>query len=74
MGNGGCILMSKRFLSPGEADVTVAHVEKLLSSGLAPVDVAVIAPYNLQVCVCVCVYLCVCGYVCIYGHVSTASA
>ena len=36
-------------LLAGEADIAVAHVEKLISSGIAPKDIAVIAPYNLQV-------------------------
>lgn len=34
---------------PGEADIAVAHVEKLVSAGIAPSDIALIAPYNLQV-------------------------
>ncbi|XP_067663777.1 DNA-binding protein SMUBP-2-like [Haliotis asinina] len=33
----------------GEADIVASHVEKLISSGLRPEDIAVIAPYNLQV-------------------------
>lgn len=37
------------FLS-GEADIVSNHVEKLISYGLKQEDIAVIAPYNLQVC------------------------
>ncbi|XP_071796119.1 DNA-binding protein SMUBP-2-like [Asterias amurensis] len=33
----------------GEADLVVVHVERLLASGLAASEIAVIAPYNLQV-------------------------
>ncbi|XP_046352610.1 DNA-binding protein SMUBP-2-like [Haliotis rufescens] len=33
----------------GEADIVASHVEKLISSGLQPENIAVIAPYNLQV-------------------------
>ena len=33
----------------GEADIVAAHVEQLVQAGLAPQDIAVIAPYNLQV-------------------------
>ena len=33
----------------GEADVVAAHVEELITGGLHPSDIAVIAPYNLQV-------------------------
>ncbi|CAG5120566.1 unnamed protein product, partial [Candidula unifasciata] len=33
----------------GEADIVTAHVEELIKSGVRPVDIAVIAPYNLQV-------------------------
>ena len=34
----------------GEADVVAAHVTSLVNAGLDPKDIAVIAPYNLQVC------------------------
>ena len=33
----------------GEADIVAAHVTALITAGLAPNDIAVIAPYNLQV-------------------------
>ncbi|KAL3878418.1 hypothetical protein ACJMK2_030771 [Sinanodonta woodiana] len=33
----------------GEADIVAAYVQKLISNGLSPEDIAVIAPYNLQV-------------------------
>ena len=33
----------------GEADILASHVEKLVSMGLKQQDIAVIAPYNLQV-------------------------
>ena len=33
----------------GEVDLCVVHVEKLIKAGLNPSDIAVIAPYNLQV-------------------------
>ena len=35
--------------SAGEASIVVSHVKRLVESGLKPVDIAVIAPYNLQV-------------------------
>ena len=33
----------------GEADIVAAHVTALITSGIDPSDIAVIAPYNLQV-------------------------
>lgn len=33
----------------GEADIVAAHVEQLVQAGIPPQDIAVIAPYNLQV-------------------------
>lgn len=33
----------------GEADIVAAHVVTLITAGLQPSDIAVIAPYNLQV-------------------------
>lgn len=33
----------------GEADIVAAHVRALITAGLQPSDIAVIAPYNLQV-------------------------
>ena len=33
----------------GEADIVTSHVEHLINSGLPAKDIAVIAPYNLQV-------------------------
>lgn len=33
----------------GEADIVAAHVMALMTAGLQPNDIAVIAPYNLQV-------------------------
>ncbi|XP_059153320.1 DNA-binding protein SMUBP-2-like [Physella acuta] len=33
----------------GEADIVAAHVEDLIKCGVKPVDIAVIAPYNMQV-------------------------
>ncbi|XP_068723115.1 DNA-binding protein SMUBP-2-like [Montipora capricornis] len=33
----------------GEADIVASHVTALISAGLQPTDIAVIAPYNLQV-------------------------
>ena len=35
----------------GEADIAAAHVTALITAGLPPSDIAVIAPYNLQVIV-----------------------
>jgi len=35
--------------STGEADLVVHHVKNLLEAGVGPSDMAVIAPYNLQV-------------------------
>jgi ATP-dependent RNA/DNA helicase IGHMBP2 len=35
--------------NPGEADLAAAEVERLLSLGVAPAEVAVIAPYDAQV-------------------------
>ena len=37
-------------LLTGEADIVTLHVQKLVDSGLGVEDIAVIAPYNLQVC------------------------
>jgi len=34
----------------GEADIVSAHVTELINAGLDARDIAVIAPYNLQVC------------------------
>lgn len=34
---------------PGEADLVIHHLKALLAAGVAPSDIAVIAPYNLQV-------------------------
>ncbi|XP_076339432.1 DNA-binding protein SMUBP-2-like isoform X2 [Tachypleus tridentatus] len=33
----------------GEADLVTLHVHKLIASGIRPEDIAIIAPYNLQV-------------------------
>lgn len=33
----------------GEADLVACHVENLIKAGVKPVDIAVIAPYNMQV-------------------------
>ncbi|RUS87677.1 hypothetical protein EGW08_004518 [Elysia chlorotica] len=33
----------------GEADIVAAHVENLIKAGVKPIDIAVIAPYNMQV-------------------------
>lgn len=33
----------------GEADIVAVHVVTLITAGLQPSDIAVIAPYNLQV-------------------------
>ncbi|XP_022249895.1 DNA-binding protein SMUBP-2-like isoform X2 [Limulus polyphemus] len=33
----------------GEADLVTLHVDKLIASGIRPEDIAIIAPYNLQV-------------------------
>lgn len=33
----------------GEASLVATHVKSLVGSGLSPKDIAVIAPYNLQV-------------------------
>ena len=33
----------------GEADIVAAHVMSLITAGVKPSDIAVIAPYNLQV-------------------------
>ena len=37
------------FLS-GEADLVLHHLKALLAAGVSASDIAVIAPYNLQVC------------------------
>ena len=34
----------------GEADVVAAHVRKLVDAGVPPRDIAVVTPYNMQVC------------------------
>lgn len=51
----GCISMSNEFVVvlTGEADLVVHHLKALLAAGLPAKKVAVIAPYNLQVCPCV---------------------
>jgi len=36
-------------ITVGEADLVTAHVDRLISVGVSPQDIAVIAPYNLQV-------------------------
>jgi superfamily I DNA and/or RNA helicase len=36
-------------VNPGEADFCAAEVERLVAAGVAPADVAVIAPYDAQV-------------------------
>lgn len=41
-------------LCAGEADLVAFHVRRLLDSGLAARDIAVVAPYNLQVLQSVC--------------------
>jgi hypothetical protein len=41
-------VMSKR--NEGEARVTAAHVRRLVAAGVRPGDIAVITPYNAQVC------------------------
>jgi hypothetical protein len=40
--------MSKR--NEGEARVASAHVRRLVAAGVRPGDIAVITPYNAQVC------------------------
>ena len=37
------------FSYTGEASIVVSHVNKLIEGGVKPADIAVIAPYNLQV-------------------------
>ena len=37
------------FSYTGEASIVVSHVKKLIEGGVKPADIAVIAPYNLQV-------------------------
>lgn len=45
----------------GEAQVVTAYVQLLLKAGLREQEIAVITPYNGQVCVCVCLCIvCVC--------------
>ena len=54
---------------PGEADVVLHHLKLLLSNGVCPQDIAIIAPYNLQVLyafssICFLAYICVCLCMC----------
>ena len=41
--------MLLHFIVSGEADLVLHHVTSLVSSGVNEKDIAVIAPYNLQV-------------------------
>ncbi len=38
----------------GEAKLAYVHVKQLLEGGISQKDIAVISPYNLQVCILVC--------------------
>ena len=43
------VLCALMFFYVGEADLVIHHLKALLSAGVSPGDIAVIAPYNLQV-------------------------
>ena len=60
-----CVADAMVSLPPGEADVVLHHLKLLLSNGVCPQDIAIIAPYNLQVLyafsfICFLAYICVC--------------
>lgn len=43
----------------GEADIVLMQVRELLSAGLSPDEISIIAPYNLQVSVLKCTHTCI---------------
>jgi len=43
------LVYNKCGMFTGEADVVKQHVERLIQTGLKPENIAIIAPYNLQV-------------------------
>ena len=49
-----CMAYKALFSFSGEADIVSHHVEKLIMSGLSASQIAVVAPYNLQVTCCTC--------------------
>ena len=61
-----CAASIHPFMYVGEADLVLHYVKCLIEAKINPKDIAVIAPYNLQVmhghCVCVCVCVCVCPH------------
>merc|ERR1719239_857742 len=44
-----CDETSRSRANIGECEIVSSHVEKLISLGLSPIDIAVISPYSLQV-------------------------
>ena len=42
-------LKSLSYIAVGEVDLACVHIEKLIASGVPQDEIAVIAPYNLQV-------------------------
>ena len=48
-GGGDCVDEPLAPCVAGEADLVLHHVKSLMESGLGAKDIAIIAPYNLQV-------------------------
>ena len=46
-------LCSLHGICTGEADLVLHHIKKLRNGGVQDKDIAVIAPYSLQVCMCI---------------------
>lgn len=45
------------FSLSGEADLVVHHLKALVGAGLSSTQLAVIAPYSLQVCIIIIIYI-----------------